>query len=396
MALVVHKYGGTSVGSIDRIKVISEHITSTVKGGDKLVVVVSAMGKHTNELCSLAYQLSSTPAKRELDMLLTVGERISMSLLSIALQDQGLKAISFTGSQCGIITDGTHGNARITRITGERIRSSLDQYDVVIVAGFQGVSETTKEVTTLGRGGSDLSAVALTKTLDAERCEIYTDVNGICTANPSIVRSAKTVSQISWDVMCNLSWHGASVLHPRAAHLAHKYKIPLYIRSSFDLACEGTLIQGPNTMEQATIQAISHKEDQCITEITSPQPTLSRCLEWLWKEGETPLINQEEQTSQKTFRVRQMVPKSLVEKYLSFAQSLGAEFKVTHDNIASISVVGHGFFQNPELVQKISGPLVKHLKHLATSDSTITMCIDQSELKETLKMVHDKCMGLSK
>jgi aspartokinase len=240
--MIVHKYGGTSLATTDRIRVVAEHIARSRARHPKMVVVVSAMGHHTDELESLAYALSDDPQKRELDMLLTVGERVSMALVSIALHEEGVRAISLTGSQSGIHTDEVFGNARIMAIQGDRLRQALKEYDVVIVAGFQGVNPTSKEVTTLGKGGSDLTAVALAHYFGNCECEIYTDVNGIYSADPRVDRSAELIERMSWMDAYLLSLHGANVLHARAALLAAKFKIPFRVRSSFDFPHEGTWI----------------------------------------------------------------------------------------------------------------------------------------------------------
>lgn len=235
MGLVVQKYGGTSVATIERIKAVAEHVHATVRSGAQAVVVVSAMGQQTDELLDLALQISKNPPRRELDMLLTVGERISMSLLSIALHQRGVPSVSLTGSQSGILTDEVHGNARIQTVLGDRIKAGLSRQNVIIVAGFQGMSAQSKEITTLGRGGSDLTAVALAHALKADSCEIYKDVDGVFSADPRDVPSAKLIRNLSWDEMSDLCWGGSSVIHARALFLAQKFQIPIEVRSSFNL-----------------------------------------------------------------------------------------------------------------------------------------------------------------
>lgn len=231
MALIVQKYGGTSVGSPQRIQAVAQRIARARSQGTKLVVVVSAMGHSTDELIELAHRVSHAPPHREMDMLLTTGERVSMALLSMALSDLGVPAISLTGSQSGIITDGAHRRARIKKILGDRIRAGLTQDKVVIVAGFQGVSED-KEITTLGRGGSDTTAVALAASLGAEACEIYTDVDGVYSADPRIVPGAKLWPKLGHDVMVELATRGAGVLHPRSVELAKAHGVPLWVKNA--------------------------------------------------------------------------------------------------------------------------------------------------------------------
>ncbi|MBM4403679.1 MAG: aspartate kinase [Candidatus Cloacimonetes bacterium] len=264
MSIIVKKFGGTSVGSIERIRNIAKQIASAHRPGEQIVLVVSAMAKTTDELFALAYQISGHPSRRETDMLLTAGERISMSLLSLALQEEGFSAISFTGSQSGIITDTSHGNARIIRVNAFRIHEELDKGNIVIVAGFQGVS-TLKEITTLGRGGSDTSAVALACYLKADKCEIFTDVDGVFTADPRLVKEARKLPWIDYETMLALAYNGSKVLHPRAVEFAYKYQIPVEIKSSFTFAA-GTLMSDRyffdkgNDMEEKKISAIAHKQ----------------------------------------------------------------------------------------------------------------------------------------
>jgi len=233
MSVIVQKYGGTSVADPSRIKVVADRIVRTREQGNDLVVVVSAMGKTTNSLLDLAAEVSTAPHPREMDMLLTAGERISMALLAMALNDRGVPAVSYTGSQAGILTDSAHGGARITEITGERVRESLGDGKVVIVAGFQGVDPTSREITTLGRGGSDTTAVALAAALGAESCEILTDVEGVFTADPRIVPDAHLLTDIAYDQMLALATAGAGVLMPHSVEAARDGRVPVHVRSSF-------------------------------------------------------------------------------------------------------------------------------------------------------------------
>jgi aspartate kinase len=233
MPVVVQKYGGSSVADSTRIKAVADRVVQTRGAGYDIVVVVSAMGETTNTLLGLASEISTAPHPREMDMLLTAGERISMALLAMALNDRGVPAVSYTGSQAGILTDSAHGGARITRITGERVRESLDAGKVVIVAGFQGVDPTSKEVTTLGRGGSDTTAVALAATLEAEACEILTDVSGVFTADPRVVKGARLLADVEYDQMLALANAGASVLMTHSVEFARDHGVPVHVRSSF-------------------------------------------------------------------------------------------------------------------------------------------------------------------
>ena len=264
MALVVQKYGGSSVADASCIKRVAQRIVATKKAGNDVVVVVSAMGDTTDELIDLAEQVSPLPPGRELDMLLTAGERISMALLAMAIANLGHEARSFTGSQAGVITDGSHGKARIIDVTPGRIRSALDTGSIAIVAGFQGVSQNSKDITTLGRGGSDTTAVALAAALGADVCEIYTDVDGIFTADPRIVLTARRIPRISYEEMLEMAACGAKILHLRCVEYARRYGIPIHVRSSFSQK-EGTwvvdTIEG-TAMEQAIISGVAHDRSE--------------------------------------------------------------------------------------------------------------------------------------
>ncbi len=267
MALVVQKYGGSSVADADGIKRVAQRIVATRKAGHSVVVVVSAMGDTTDELHELAKRVSPLPPGRELDMLLTSGERISMALLAMAIANLGLEARSFTGSQAGVITDSAHGKARIIDVTPGRIATALDEGAIPIVAGFQGVSQAGKDITTLGRGGSDTTAVALAAALAADVCEIYTDVDGVFTADPRIVRTARRIPWISYEEMLEMAACGAKVLQLRCVEYARRYGMPIHVRSSFSNRA-GTRISETDetaegaTVEQAIISGVAHDRSE--------------------------------------------------------------------------------------------------------------------------------------
>ena len=254
MSLVVQKYGGSSLTDAESIKRVARRIVETRKAGNEVCVVVSAMGDTTDELLALAEQVSPLPPGREMDMLLTAGERISMALLAMAIANLGLTARSFTGSQAGVITDSTHGKARIIDVTPGRIRGALDNGDIAIVAGFQGVSQDSKDITTLGRGGSDTTAVALAAALKADVCEIYTDVDGVFTADPRIVPTARRIARLSNEEMLEMAAAGAKILHLRCVEYARRFDMPIHVRSSFSYR-EGTLIVTQPEGEGATVEA---------------------------------------------------------------------------------------------------------------------------------------------
>ncbi len=262
MPLLVHKYGGTSVANPQRIRAVAERVARAREAGDQLVVVVSAMGRTTDQLLELASEVSAAPNKRELDMLLTVGERVTMALLAMALDDLDIQAISFTGSQSGILTDDNHSAARIVEVRPDRIRAELARGRVVIVAGFQGVNPETREITTLGRGGSDTTAVALAGALGPTRCEIYTDVSGVHTADPRVAARARVIPRLGYRACSTLAHLGGRVLHARCVDLAARHHVPIVVRSSFD-ELPGTYI-GEDDMEGARIEAIAHRDDVSI------------------------------------------------------------------------------------------------------------------------------------
>ncbi len=249
MTLLVQKFGGTSLGSIDRIQSVANRIKKSKEEGNDLVIVVSAMGKATDELTNLASNITSHPPRREMDMLLATGEQVSISLLAMALNELGVKSISMTGNQAGIITESAHGRARILEIRTDRIKYLLNQGQVIVIAGFQGTSlgiGGIPEITTLGRGGSDTSAVALAAVLEAKACEIYTDVPGVLTTDPRIVKNAQLMQNISCDEMLELASLGASVLHPRAVEIARNYGVTLLVKSSWDNLVGTTLTSKSN------------------------------------------------------------------------------------------------------------------------------------------------------
>ena len=275
MALVVQKYGGSSVQDADRIKKVAERIVRTHKEGHDVVVVVSAMGDTTDELLDLAEQVSPAPPPREMDMLLTAGERISNALVAMAIHSLGAQARSFTGSQAGMITTSKHGDARIVQVTPQRLRDALDEGSIVLVAGFQGVSQDSKDVTTLGRGGSDTTAVAIAAALEADVCEIYTDVDGIYSADPRIVPDAQRLDSITYEEMLEMAACGAKVLHLRSVEYARRYNVPLRVRSSYNDK-PGSLVSGSIEeipVEKAILTGVSHDRSEAKITVTGVPDT---------------------------------------------------------------------------------------------------------------------------
>jgi aspartate kinase len=277
MGLIVQKFGGSSVADAEGLKRVAARIVATKKAGNQVVVVVSAMGDTTDELIDLANQVSPIPPGRELDMLLTAGERISMALLAMAINNLGFEALSFTGSQAGVITDSVHGKARIIDVTPGRIREAIDSGSIAIVAGFQGISQDTNDITTLGRGGSDTTAVALAAALEADVCEIYTDVDGIFSADPRAIPAARKLKTVTYEEMLELAAAGAKVLHLRCVEYARRFNLPIHVRSSFS-SLEGTWVVENHpeggTMEQAIIAGVAHdKSEAKVTIVGVPDRT---------------------------------------------------------------------------------------------------------------------------
>lgn len=388
--LIVQKYGGTSVGSIERIKHVAKHIANTVSGGDQVVAVISAMGDQTDELLAMAHSISPHPPRRELDMLLTAGERISMALVSIALNELGQKAVSLTGSQSGIITDTVHGNARISRIGAFRLQENLAAGNVVIVAGFQGVSAETKEITTLGRGGSDLSAIALAAALGARRCQLYKDVDGVCSADPRLVKTYKVLERLSWDSMTEMAWSGASVLHPRGAHLAAKYGMPLEIRSSFNLQQPGTLVSGREQMEKVVVHSITQKFKMAILRGTlkrQDESNLNELRTWLWQQGESPQI-QVQFTTDYGIEFCWSLQESLVEEACN---RLTKKHKmITGPKIEGctiVTLIGSGFWQSPETLLEVQKVVPDH-QFLDVKNSAISIALKAERAEGVVRGLH--------
>ena len=391
MAIIVKKFGGTSLGSIDLICNIAHRIALEAGKGDSLVLIVSAMAKTTDELINLAYQISEHPSRRELDMLLTAGERISMSLLSLALQEEGYSSISFTGSQSGIITDERHGNARILNVNAFRIKEELEKGKIVIVAGFQGVSQS-KEITTLGRGGSDTSAVALACYLQANKCEIYTDVDGVYTADPKIVSEAKLLSTIDYAQMLALSYNGSKVMHSRAVEFAYKYSIPVEIKSSFTFAPGTMLIQEKSfkeeNMEERHITAIAHKEDLLSYIIPKTDETIELLKSWNWEIF-------------KYLVTENQIELIIEEKYDKEIQYLLSQKEIpilkTEIGIGYVTLVGLGINLDPGFLAetlKLCQPF--HIKRIQHSDKTIEIMLPSSEVKDCVRTLHSAFIGSEK
>ncbi len=398
MGLIVQKFGGTSVGTPDRIRQVAKRIAKKYSEGHPLVVVVSAMGHTTDELIELAQQVSDHPPHREMDMLLSAGERISMALLSMALGDLQVPAVSLTGSQSGIITDQSHRRARIRRILGDRIRSSLSDKKVVIVAGFQGVSET-KEITTLGRGGSDTSAVALAVALRAERCDIFTDVNGVYSADPRVVKSAQLWKRIPHDLMVELATRGAGVLHPRCVELAKQNQVQLCVKNSLDLDESGgtTLIQRQSGdpkmkgMEEFGVVGVTSDKGKLLVRARLSRPS---ALEVIWsRSAQTHLgliapVFSSQDVSFYSDRDGEAEWRKILEELSS--QGWLDSFEIVSD-IVPLSVVGDRFSQDGralyEMVKVLSEAQIS-VTSGASSALAVTLGVPIHQVDDAVRALH--------
>ena len=400
MALIVQKYGGTSVGDAARISKVAERVVAAAEAGQKVCVVVSAMGHTTDELLELAAQISPTPHARELDMLLTSGERISMALLSMAIIELGREAISLTGSQAGIVTDTAHGKARILDVRARRVLEALDSGKVAIVAGFQGVS-TAADVTTLGRGGSDTTAVALAAALGADVCEIYTDVEGVFTADPRIVPDARKLHAVSYEEMLELSASGAKVLQLRCVEYARNYRVLIHVRSSFTQD-EGTWVREEDErMERAIISGIAQDTSEAkITIVGVPDRpgVASRLFRPLADEGiNIDMILQNVSTRDRTTDISFTLPKDDLKRAQrtleEIARDIGAQEIHTDSDVAKVSLVGAGMKSHPGVSADMFDALGDagiNMEAISTSSIRISCLVRASEVEKAVRAVHDK------
>ena len=401
MALIVQKYGGTSVADPERMRNVARHIAATRAAGHDLVVVVSAMGKATDNLMQLAHQVSANPPSREMDMLLTTGERISMALLCMALHDAGVEAVSFTGSQVGIITDTVHTKAKILEVKGDRVRAAINDKKVAVVAGFQGIS-TAKEITTLGRGGSDTTAVALAAALQADSCEIYTDVTGVFTADPRVVRQARKVAVLQFDEMLEMAGAGSKVLALRSVEFARNHDVPIHVLSSFTWE-EGTCVVGRHhermkNMEEPVISGVVQDASESkITILGVPdRPGVSADIfEALAKANVNVDMIVQNTSTAGTTDISFTVPKADVataEPVMSrVAKQLNAG-AVTHDDgIAKVSLVGAGMKTSPGVAAKMFRVLADNgvnIEMISTSTIRVSVVVRAAMMQTAVQALH--------
>lgn len=403
MGLIVQKYGGSSVADAEGMKRVANRIVAAKRDGNQVVVVVSAMGDTTDELIELANQITPMPSGRELDMLLTAGERISMALLAMAITNLGHEARSFTGSQAGVITTSAHGRARIIDVTPGRIKEALKEGAIAIVAGFQGISQDTKDVTTLGRGGSDTTAVALAAALDADVCEIYTDVDGVFSADPRVVPNARKLKTVTYEEMLELAASGAKVLHLRCVEYARRYDLPIHVRSSFSTN-EGTWVvkdhpEGAD-MEQAIISGIAHdKSEAKITIVGVPDRTgvAARIFQAIADADINidMIVQNVSAAATGLTDISFTLPKAEGADATGILQKLQGEVGYASiqydDQIGKLSLVGAGMRSHPGVTATFFGALSAagvNIEMISTSEIRISIICREADLERGLRAAH--------
>ena len=397
--LIVQKYGGTSVGNPERIKNVARRVVRTREEGHDVVVVVSAMSGETDKLINLAGQVSDNPDPREMDMLVSTGERVTIALLAMAIQALGYKAQSFTGRQAGIISDSVHTKARIEKITGERVKCALREGKIAVVAGFQGITETSDDVTTLGRGGSDLSAVAVAAALKADLCDIYTDVDGVYTTDPNMVPQARKLDKISYDEMLELASLGAKVLQTRSVEFAKKYNVPVRVLSSFN-DNPGTLVTKEDSdMEKVVVSGVAYDKNQVkvtvqgvpdkpgvaariFNTVSDNNVVVDMIIQNIGEGGLTDM----------SFTVPKTDSKKIMEVMKKVVTEIGAKDVNIQDDIAKISIVGVGMRSHSGVAAKMFSALAKegiNIMMISTSEIKISCVIDAKYTELAIRVLHE-------
>jgi aspartate kinase len=397
VSLLVQKFGGTSVADPDRIRAVADHIVRTRRDGNDVVVVVSAMGKTTDDLERLAHEVASNPPEREMDMLLTAGERISAALLCMAIMDLGEAAVSFTGSQAGIVTDTAHRKAKIVEIRAERIQETLQTASIAVVAGFQGVS-TARDVTTLGRGASDLTAVALAATLGADVCEIYTDVAGVYTADPRVVPEARKLGRLSYEEMLEMAATGGRVLAMRSVEFARNYKVPVHVRSSFTWEQGTWVTEEEPDMEQAIISGVTHDVSEAKATIfhVPDRPGIAAALFRALADENVNVDMIEQNVSTDGYTdISFTVPNDelartadVVDKVVVDIEAGGANFD---DSIGRVSLVGAGMRTNPGVAAQMFETLAAenvNIEMISTSTIRISCVVHERDVERAVQALH--------
>jgi aspartate kinase len=400
VALVVQKYGGSSVDSAERIKKVAERIVETRAGGNEVVVVVSAMGDTSDELLDLASQVSPQPHQRELDMLLTAGERISNALVAMAVHALGVDARSFTGSQAGVITTGAHGRARIIDVTPSRVRDALDQGAVALVAGFQGVAQDTKDITTLGRGGSDVTAIALAASLRADVCEIYTDVDGVYSADPRIVPDARKLDTITYEEMQEMAACGARVLMLRCVEYARRNHIAVHVRSSYSRN-RGTMVSGSvedRTMEQAMLTGVAHDRSESKITVTGVPDELGKAAHIFRVIADAELnidmvlqnISHTGRTDV-TFTLPKLDGPTAVKALRAMQSRIGFQDVLCDDHVGKVSLIGAGMRSHPGVTARFCEALARagvNIETINTSEIRISVLVRAEQLDDAVRAIH--------
>lgn len=399
--IIVQKFGGTSVADTDKIKNVAKTVIREKENGNDVVVVVSAMGHTTDYLVKMAQELSPNPSGREMDMLLSTGECVSIALLAMAIQAQGYDAVSYNAMQIGIMTENVHSKARITNIKTDKLRKSLDEGKIIVVAGFQGVTEDG-EITTLGRGGSDTSAVALAAALNAERCDIYTDVEGVYTTDPRVVSNASRLNEISYDEMLELAHAGANVLHPRSVETAKQFNVPMRVRSSFKLDNLGTLILGVEKMEiYKPVTGVAADLSQArivVCDVPDKPGVAAKIFTTLANENISVdmIIQSYARKISNTNDIAFTVDLSDLNKTVGALDKLKSEIDLTgdiqvNDDIAKVSIVGAGMIDRPGVASAMFETLAKqniNIRMISTSEIKISCLVDKEDAKRAVQALH--------
>lgn len=399
--VIVQKFGGTSVADTEKIKNVAKIAIREKNNGNDVVVVVSAMGHTTDHLVKMAHDINPNPSSREMDMLLSTGECVSIALLTMAIQAQGYKAVSFNASQIGILTENIHSKARIIDIKTEKLKKNLKDGNIIVVAGFQGVTDDG-EITTLGRGGSDTSAVALAAALNAERCDIYTDVEGVYTTDPRVVPNASRLDEVSYEEMLELAHAGANVLHPRSVETAKQYSVPLRVRSSFKLENMGTLIVGVNQMEiNKPVTGVAADLSQVrivVCEVPDTPGEAATLFSCLARENVSVdmIIQSYARKSSKTndiaFTINKEDLSKTIEVLEEVKQKLGAGDVRIDEDIAKVSIIGAGMIDRPGIASTMFKTLADagiNIKMISTSEIKISCLIDKNDAESAVKKLHE-------
>jgi aspartate kinase len=397
--LIVQKYGGTSVGNVERIRAVAERVASARRNGNDVVVIVSAMSGETDKLMGLAHQISRDPEGREMDLLLSSGERISSALTAMAISDLGFPSMSFTGRQVGIITDEVHTKAKIERITGERVSAAIKKGFVPVIAGFQGITETS-DVTTLGRGGSDLTAVAVAAALKADVCEIYTDVDGVYTTDPNIVPEARKLEKISYEEMLELASLGAKVLQTRSVEFAMKYEVPVVVRSSFNYNPGTLVVKEDEEMEKVVVSGVAYDKNQTkitVVAVRDMPGIAAKLFDAIAVANiNVDMIVQNISSDGRATDISFTVPKTDSRRALDIttgiAAELGARDVLLREDIAKVSVIGVGMRTHSGVAAKMFNTLAKHgvnILMISTSEIKVSCVIDSKYTELAVRVLHD-------